>query len=131
MNILLTGPSCAGKTSLAKQFNAKVTIELDMYTDVCSLPNQHKPCKGQNETVVYEGIVCGPDRAVKDFIKSMDAVFIVTANPIVRFLRCTYRDGYLGVPRWLFNELCWWRFCRPLVLQHEQVRMLIWEPAED
>jgi hypothetical protein len=128
MKILLTGPSCAGKTDLAKQFPADVLIHLDQLHHE-QLKLDSRPENYKFSIILYEGIPSGSDSSVKKFLGEMDAVLLLEPAGPVRLLRCWRRDGWRNVLRWLYNEICWRALCRPLVRSHHNVRRIRWKAS--
>ena len=128
MRILLTGPSGAGKTKLAKQFPAVRVIHLDQIEDEQLIP-EYRPETRESCIILYEGMLSGSDSAVEKFLGEMDAVLLLEPRGTVRFLRCWRRDGWRNVLTWLHNEFCWRVICRPLIRRHHNVRRIRWEPS--
>ena len=123
MRVFLTGPSCAGKTELARQLPAAVVIHLDEARDGQSMANTW-PEEQASGLVVYEGIPCGSDASVKKFLREMDTVLVLDTAVTVRLLRCCRRDGWRSIFRWLYNEWCWRVICRPLIREHHDIRRI-------
>ena len=109
MRILLTGPSCSGKTCLARQFPAWIVQHLNKEGTAAY------PAEGtddREQVTIYEGISCGTAASVGEFLKRMDIVLVLNAPVLARLRRCLARDGMRGLSRWVYNEFCWRRYCR-------------------
>jgi uridine kinase len=127
MRVFLTGPSCAGKTELAKQLPA-VVIHLDQARDEQSMTESGREDHA-SDLIVYEGIPCGSDSSVKKFLGEIDMVLLLDTAVTVRLLRCWRRDGWQSTFRWLYNEWCWRVICCPLIREHHNIRRIRWEAA--
>lgn len=128
MRILLTGPSCAGKTCMSEQFSSALIVHLDEAEGERFRPESGQEGR-QPGLVIYEGMPSGSNSAVKKFLGEMDAVLLLEPAASVRLLRCWRRDGWRHIFRWLYNEWCWRVFCRPLIKEHHNVRRIRWEAS--
>jgi hypothetical protein len=122
MRVLITGPSCAGKTAFAAALAGDLVHHLDRG---CGKPGaQSREVTG---AVVFEGLVSdsGADPAL---VETIDLVLVLEASLVVRLARCLRRDGVAGVPRWLRNEWGWRRFGWRQLRSFRRVRRVVWEP---
>lgn len=126
MKILLTGPSCAGKTTLACQLPVSKVVHLDSYKDGTLIRDTSSEVRLE-QVLVYEGIVSGSEFSARGFLDLMNLVLLLEPPLPSRFLWCISRDGAMGTFRWVYNEFCWWFFARSLVLRHPHVLRVSWE----
>jgi uridine kinase len=127
MKVLLTGPSCAGKTNLAKQLSVAFVLHLDSTNDAKCILEPRLGGRGDN-TILYEGMLSGSVSSSKAFLDEMDVVLLLEPAAFTRLMRCWQRDGWQHTLRWLRNEWYWRTFCRPLVVQHRNLLRIRWEP---
>ena len=128
MRILLTGPSGAGKTVLAKQLPAASVIHLDQIADQPFTSQTDQECC-EAGFILYEGMPAGADSLVKEFLREMDLVLLLEPAAPIRLLRCWQRDGWRNIFTWCHNEWCWRVVCRPLIREHHNVRKIRWETS--
>lgn len=121
MKILVTGPSCSGKTAYVRSLpkNHKL-IELDLYesaADVLALAQG-------SESLLFEGLPSGTDQQMADIVACMDLILVLDAPFAIRFQRMIDRDGPESLGRFLFNEFAWHRYLMPLFEGNPKARFV-------
>ena len=113
MLILITGPSCSGKTSFSRLWSDVDRIHLDRKPAdlVCRL----RQARQQEGPTIVEGLLDGGPGAIRTIVESVDCVIVLTDALSRRLVRAVRRDGLLGVPYFLYNEFCWRTYVRPVV----------------
>ncbi len=121
MKILVTGPSCSGKTAYVRTLakNHKL-VELDLYesaADVVALATS-------NEPLLFEGLPSGTDQQMAEIVAAMDLILVLDTPFSIRFRRMIDRDGPESLGRFLFNEFAWHRYLVPLLEGQPRARFV-------
>ena len=82
MRLLITGPSCSGKTHFAHNWSEREVVRLDHYGSVREIGH----LKTQRN-VIFEGILSGEDSEVVDFLSTLDCVILLRASMHQRLKR--------------------------------------------
>lgn len=121
MKILVTGPSCSGKTAYVRSLaNHSKLVELDLYEsapDVLALARS-------SESLLFEGLPSGTDRQMAEIVAGMDLILVLDTPFAVRLRRMIDRDGPESLGRFLFNEFAWHRYLVPLLEAHPRARFV-------
>lgn len=129
MNVFVTGPSGAGKSSFCRQFGDVRTIRIDATPWVRVL---EEAVQGQARATItlFEGLPFGRRRTAAQLVALMDAILLLESPLTERAARVWRRDGATAMPRWVFNEACWYAFCLPVLRGSPVVRQVRWMPGD-
>ena len=103
MRLLLTGPSCSGKTTICRANQHGRRIHLDQVGPV----DDWIDSLDAHEHVVFEGLPSGSDQGIAAFRDHMDQVIVLAVPFGIRLARMIARDGPEGLGRFLYNEFAW------------------------
>ena len=132
MLIIVTGPSCSGKTSFARNWSKSRLVQLDTYTTLECLAHALADLDvAENQTIILEGVVSGTPSDAIDLIGRADCVIVLKAGFFARLGRAVRRDGPQCLARFLWNEFAWHRYCKPLLGKCEDMtptHHVVWQP---
>lgn len=120
MNVLVTGPSCAGKTTYCRSRTGCRLVELDLLPPVGEL---EIPADGA-ERCLFEGLPSGSDKEIAGFAAAMDRVFVLDTAFDERLRRIIEKDGPLAFGCFLYNEYAWRTYLLPIFGRLPQTRTL-------
>ena len=130
MLVFVAGPSCSGKTRLARQWQGVACVHLDKHEG----PVQRLAAefKARDETAIFEGMLSGRRQDIEALLELMDALIVLDAPLPQRMGRVVRRDGPSSLPRFLRNEFYWHAHNRPILFQgkYDAIRRVTqWEYA--
>jgi energy-coupling factor transporter ATP-binding protein EcfA2 len=105
LRILVTGPSCSGKTTYCRALAGRRIVELDSQPSLEGLLSAP-----EDEALLFEGIPSGSDSEMANFVSRMDLILLLTTSFEARLQRMLARDGPAGLGRFLYNEFAWRSF---------------------
>lgn len=126
MKSLITGPSCSGKTTLARSLSGCRLVELDRLRSAAESASRVP----LGEDCVLEGIPSGSEEEIRLFLGGMDHILWLEVPFATRLQRMIYRDGPSALGRFLYNEFAWNRFLAPLLEGNRNVRRLSPEESD-
>ncbi len=126
LRVLITGPSCAGKTTVGRAQARGAVIHLDQVESVDALLER---LDDNAEDCVFEGMPSGSDEGIAVFRDRMDQVMVLDEPFATRLERALERDGPRALGRFLYNEFAWRTYLAGLFATGTNIRHLSAEEA--